>query len=85
MNASAWHGPLSPVGAALGVVLVAVPYVLGVDGAAPYVALSLLGPVLGLVLLVAAGPLRQLGTGLIASALTYPLGLLGLVVLWSAG
>lgn len=60
-------------------VLVAAPYALGLDDAAAY-ALWAVGPVLGMVLL-APGATRQLGTGLVASALTLPLLLLALVLL----
>ena len=73
-----FHGRLSPVGAALAVLLVALPFVLGwAEGPAAWVT----GPVVGLVLLVVPGGTRHRGTGLVASALTLPLLLsLGLAV-----
>lgn len=75
---SVFHGPLSPVGAALGVLLVAAPYALGVADSAAWVA-WVAGPVLGLLLLFVPGTARHLGTGLVASALTLPLLLLALL------
>lgn len=75
------HGPLSPVGAAIGVVLVAVPFAFtSVDTGVAWAA-WVAGPVVGLLLLVVPGRARQLGIGLVASALTFPLLLMALGLL----
>lgn len=74
-----FHGPLSPVGAGVGVVLALAPYSFGVFSAAGW-AVALGGPVVGLALLLVAGPARHVGTGLVASALTLPLLFLALLV-----
>lgn len=80
-----FHGPLSPVGAALGIALVALPYALGWgEGGATMIA-WVAGPITGLVLLLVPGPTRHLATGLVASALTLPLLLLGVLLLGVAG
>lgn len=80
MSGRELHGPLSPVGAAIGILLVALPYaVASVDGPAAWAA-WVVGPVVGLVLLLVPGPARQLGIGLVASALTFPLLLAALGV-----
>ena len=78
MNGRTLHGPLSPVGAALGILLVALPFATGsIDLPLAWVA-WVAGPVVGLALLVVPGHARQLGIGLVASALTFPLLLLAL-------
>ncbi|GAB3655830.1 hypothetical protein GCM10027596_09280 [Nocardioides korecus] len=78
MNARALHGPLSPVGAALGILLVALPFAVGGMAAPAAFTFWLGGPVVGLGLLTFPGRARQLGIGLVASALTFPLLLLAL-------
>jgi hypothetical protein len=61
----------------VGLIVEAVPFLIRQDGA--YVLLAL-PPVVGLVLLAGPARLRQLGTGLLASALAYPLGLASVLV-----
>jgi len=78
VSGRALHGPLSPVGAALGILLVALPFAFDSVGAPAAWAAWVGGPVLGLVLLLVPGRVRQLGIGLVASALTFPLLLLAL-------
>lgn len=76
MTGREFHAPLSPVGAAIGVLLVAAPYAFtAVDERAAWAA-WVAGPVVGLLLLAVPGKARQLGSGLVASALTFPLLLL---------
>ena len=78
MSGRALHGPLSPVGAALGILLVALPFAVGSIDTPVAWAAWVGGPVVGLVLLLVPGRVRQLGIGLVASALTFPLVLLAL-------
>lgn len=83
-GAAGVHGPASLVGVAAGLVLAATPVVLGLE-AGWWVVLLLVGPVVGLVLLLVPGTARQVGIGLVASALTYPAALLAVVVIAVAG
>lgn len=69
-----WHGPPSVLGVALGLLVAAVPFVLGL-GAALYLVLLVVGPLGGALLLAVPGRTRQLGVGLLASGLAYPVGL----------
>lgn len=68
---SQWHGPASAAGVFLGLTVTALPWTLGLDGAAVWACVG--GPpLLGLLLLPVAGHLRRLGVGLVASALAIP-------------
>ena len=72
MSGTPFHGPLSPVGAGIGVLLAVMPYALGVRELSTVVAVWCAVPLVGVLLLVPSRT-RQLGTGLVASALTVPL------------
>lgn len=84
VRTGAFHGALSPVGSAIGVLLVAAPLVFRVTDAWVTVVVVAAGPVLGVLLLAVPGPARHLGTGLVVSLLTYPLALLVLLLLSTA-
>jgi hypothetical protein len=68
----AWHGPASVAGVMAGLLLEALPILAGPD---KLWVLFFLPPVVGLVLLVAGGTLRQVGVGLLAAGLAYPIAL----------
>lgn len=74
-----YHGPLSVAGVMLGLLVAAVPFVIGVDDAV-YWCCVLAGPGVGVVLVFLPGRVHQLGTGLLASGIAYPVGLTGLLV-----
>lgn len=68
----AWHGPPSVVGVVVGLLVGAVGLLAQQDG---LWVLFVLPPVLGLLMLAGGTTVRQLGVGLLASGLAYPIAL----------
>lgn len=78
-----FHGPSSPLGAVIAMVVLASPLVLGITSALWW-SIAVAGPVVvGLAMLPVAGRPRHLGTGLLVGALTYPL-VIAMILLVSA-
>lgn len=76
---AAWFGPLSLVGVALGLVLASASLLVEGSGWA----WATLPPLAGAGALAVRGPARQLGVGLVVSALCIPTTLFGSIVIIS--